>query len=114
MFPKWKDWEEHSIFSLSMCKFMLSSNILFVFWYYAYDGLSRKLYLFEKLILIALVFIIYFFDKKKYFNRHQEFRSNWQELTNRKRLYLKIGAVLFFFTSWFIIFLTAWIFDRYK
>ena len=105
--------------AVTSCQFLIFMNIIF-FVVCSIDFLFEDLYLekkvhqFNSIIIVGLIFGIDYYNNKLYKGRYEEFDEKWGTETKEEKRIGMLKIIIFIIFSWGLIFINAWIFDRYQ
>jgi hypothetical protein len=77
-------------------------------------NLENKFHTLNKIAFVGLVFGLDYYNNKLYDGKYEEFDKKWGEETKNERRMGMLKIILFIIFSWGLIFINAWIFNRYK
>lgn len=113
IFPKWNNWESHTIISLTICQTLIILNFLF-FLIYGPLKLKGELNPVEYFAILAIFFGLDYYNNKLYKGRFEEFDKKWKNVERRRKIIKLLIMVIFTFFCWGLIFINGWIYSRYK
>lgn len=113
IFPKWNNWESHTIISLTICQTLIILNFLF-FLIYGPLKLKGEFNPVEYFAILAIFFGLDYYNNKLYKGRFEEFDKKWKNVERRRKIIKLLIMVIFTFFCWGLLFINGWIYSRYK
>lgn len=80
----------------------------------AIDDKSRKFTPVEKIAFFLMFFVLYYYNHKRYDKRYWKLKERWKDEPNPQKTINGIVVVLTLVGAWFLVFVNALIFDRFR
>ena len=106
--------QNNAIISVTVCQFLILGNILMAISISIFPEIKRKFNIYEIAFIVLLFFGMDYYNSKIYKDNYDKFDERWKNESKRKKLTKMIFVVLFIIFAWFLVFVNAFIFDRFK
>ncbi|WP_369753644.1 hypothetical protein AB3G34_05080 [Flavobacterium sp. WC2409] len=106
--------QNNAILSVTVCQFLILGNILMAIYISIFPETRRKFNIYEIAFIVLLFFGMDYYNSKIYKDKYDKYDERWKNESKRKKLTKMILVVLFIIFTWFLVFVNAFIYDRFK